>query len=379
MRLGCGREAPGRVMSTPRTRIRPGRSSAFAASRDRAIVGLHTLTFRPVVGLDSQAASSSLPRRRASDGAVEKAHGPVPGARVRRDQDQRSDAAHDESRLPCRLPAAHRFRAGAGVVRRAGRSRCASSGAKPNAGSTTSPPENASEELGVARLYCPGGRSRWRPRVRGARPAAAAARGPTVEAARGAPRLRPRAPRRRAGRSARASSRPRPTSAPTIRPPTPTRRPHAAHRAALWAPPGTVYVYLIYGMHHCLNLAVDRHGFPGCVLVRAAEPLGGSGLARRRLPRSRPAVPRARDRHAACPGRHLFEPDAGPHAARGEPPPRVGRPAGRDPPAAERPLRFYDADSRAVSAPRPAGVSFAAVPRRSTRPATEHAARRRSR
>lgn len=41
----------------------------------------------------------------------------------------------------------------------------------------------------------------------------------------------------------------------------------------LWGPPGTLYVYLVYGMHHCLNLAADREGLPGCVLVRAAEPL----------------------------------------------------------------------------------------------------------
>ncbi len=52
-----------------------------------------------------------------------------------------------------------------------------------------------------------------------------------------------------------------------------------ARNAPLWDEAGTIYVYRIYGMHHCLNLAVDRPGFPGCVLVRAAEPLPGSGLS----------------------------------------------------------------------------------------------------
>ena len=42
----------------------------------------------------------------------------------------------------------------------------------------------------------------------------------------------------------------------------------------LYGPPGTLYVYFVYGMHHCLNLAVDAPGTPGCVLIRAAEPAG---------------------------------------------------------------------------------------------------------
>jgi len=51
-----------------------------------------------------------------------------------------------------------------------------------------------------------------------------------------------------------------------------------ARTEPLWGPPGTVYVYFIYGMYHCLNLSVDREGAPGCVLIRAAEPLAGSGV-----------------------------------------------------------------------------------------------------
>ena len=38
---------------------------------------------------------------------------------------------------------------------------------------------------------------------------------------------------------------------------------------------GHVYVYLIYGMYHCLNFTSDVR--PGAVLIRAAEPLSGVG------------------------------------------------------------------------------------------------------
>lgn len=40
----------------------------------------------------------------------------------------------------------------------------------------------------------------------------------------------------------------------------------------LFAPPGTVYVYLIYGMHCCLNFVTEPEGEPAAVLIRGLSP-----------------------------------------------------------------------------------------------------------
>jgi DNA-3-methyladenine glycosylase len=158
----------------------------------------------------------------------------------------------------------------------------------------------------------------------------------------------------------------------------------------MFGPPGIAYVYLVYGMYDCLNVVTEPDGRPAAVLIRAVEPLEGSDAMRAgrlAVAGRRRAAPAAgatqRDRLARLPagrlasgpglvaaafglershtGLDLLDP-AGPVRLEAAPPgetaprlvatPRVGI-AYAGEPWTRRPWRLLDADSPAVSGPRP--------------------------
>ena len=131
----------------------------------------------------------------------------------------------------------------------------------------------------------------------------------------------------------------------------------------MFGPPGRLYVYFVYGMHHCANLVTGPDGDPGAVLLRAGEVVGGLDLARERRPGSTDRE-LARGPARLCRALGIGMDDNGirPDLVAGDPVttistgPRVGLRH-----AADRPWRFWITDDPTVSTYRPA------APRRSAR------------
>ena len=61
-----------------------------------------------------------------------------------------------------------------------------------------------------------------------------------------------------------------------------------ARTAPLFLPPGHAYIYLIYGMYHCLNFVTEPEGEPAAVLIRAVEAVSGAEFMRRQRYGNRP-------------------------------------------------------------------------------------------
>jgi DNA-3-methyladenine glycosylase len=81
-----------------------------------------------------------------------------------------------------------------------------------------------------------------------------------------------------------------------------------ARNSTMFGLPGRAYVYLTYGMYHCLNVVTEADGRPAALLLRAVEPIAGIDRMRQarldwlesRFPgRSDDRLPWARSRIAA--------------------------------------------------------------------------------
>jgi DNA-3-methyladenine glycosylase len=147
----------------------------------------------------------------------------------------------------------------------------------------------------------------------------------------------------------------------------PTRR-----TEVMFGPPGRLYVYFTYGMHHCANVVCGPDGTASAVLLRAGEVVEGHDLARERRGRH-PDRDLARGPARLCSALGLELPDNGLDLTGGAL--TLGAPVDRDRVATgprvglrqapDRPWRFWLTHEPTVSR------YVAAKPLRARRPMTE--------
>jgi DNA-3-methyladenine glycosylase len=136
-------------------------------------------------------------------------------------------------------------------------------------------------------------------------------------------------------------------------------RGRTARNASMFERAGTVYVYFVYGMHHCVNVVTGPEGRGEAVLIRALEPLEGvelmsarrGGRPLRELANGPAKLVEALGVERAHDGTHLEDgpvrvavPERGARRGTVVRAPRVGVSA-----AADLPLRFYLEGSPFVS------------------------------
>lgn len=63
----------------------------------------------------------------------------------------------------------------------------------------------------------------------------------------------------------------------------------------MYGPPGTIYVYLIYGMYQCVNVVSNREDIGEAVLIRALQPTQGMELMQMRRNEKRKNAYSAKD------------------------------------------------------------------------------------